>query len=291
MIINKELILLALKKVRLEKLIQGKILDAINNGNYELANYLVESYKKTVESTNESCLKILENVSEDSFMCLNELIEDFAMEKYGGNTSEGQSLNSILTHVYLNKKTSGGIIDSDTFLEELSMYIHSLAVEKYLNSPKGKYKDEMLDHINNNISRSISLRYLFTGNKEKYDEYNPDLYYNFLDAKLAGEDMIKMLYFTTCISLDEINRAGTAPFDNMDFTDEEKLDIIKAQKDLEKIKLASYYMQSIKRFFDIRIDLKDFSEDTKKEIEEGFTIGDKILRREGIIRDKKKTNS
>ena len=291
MIINKELILSALKKVRLEKLVQGKILEAINDGNYELANYLIESYKKVVESTNETCLTILDNVSEDSIMCLNELIEDFAMEKYGGNSSEGQSLNSILAHIYLDKKIDGGVIDSDTFGEELSMYIHSLIVEKYLNSPKGKYKDEMLDHINNNISRSLSLRYLFTGNKEKYDEYNPDLYYGLLDAKLAGEDMLRMLYFTTCISLDEINRVGDKPFDNMNFTKEEKEDIIKAQKDLEKIKLASYYMQAIKRFFDIRIDLKEFSDNTKKDIEEGFTIGDKILRREGIIRDKKKTNS
>ena len=291
MIINKELILSALKKVRLEKLVQGKILEAINDGNYELANYLIESYKKVVESTNETCLKILDNVSEDSIMCLNELIEDFAMEKYGGNSSEGHSLNSILAHIYLDKKIDGGVIDSDTFGEELSMYIHSLIVEKYLNSPKGKYKDEMLDHINNNISRSLSLRYLFTGNKEKYDEYNPDLYYGLLDAKLAGEDMLRMLYFTTCISLDEINRVGDKPFDNMNFTKEEKEDIIKAQKDLEKIKLASYYMQAIKRFFDIRIDLKEFSDNTKKDIEEGFTIGDKILRREGIIRDKKKTNS
>jgi hypothetical protein len=171
------------------------------------------------------------------------------------------------------------IIESNSFDEELYYIIHTLAVDKYLDSKKGKYKDEILDHINNNISRSLALRALFRGNKEKYDKYDPDLYYDEVDSKLFGETHVQVRLLTTCIMLDELNSRGIDTYQKMGLSLSDIYQIVESQKDMEKIKLASYYIQSKERGYDIGIDYSSFNNITQNDIYEGFNLGEANIKR------------
>ena len=278
--VNTKLVLDGLKNVRLEKRVQGKILESINSGNYELASYLIKYNDKLCSDTDDICRSIIEAYGEDSIGELNDIFEEEASRKYGKNCSEGLSLYLILNNVYMNDLLGSGIVGNDTILEEALFDVHSYLSMKYLRSDKGLYKSELLDHINNNISRCTSLRALFRGKREEFDRYNPDLYMDFLTAKLAGEDLMKANYLTSCITLDEVNNHGLKHLVSIGIKEDDAKDILKAEKDLQKMKLASFYIQAFKRFFDIRIDINQFSEETKKDIEEGFRMGDNSLREE-----------
>ena len=277
--INRDLVIDGLRLVRREKIIQGKIIDAINEKNYTLASYLIAINDRICDETDKIANNIIDSIDEKDMLELNEKIEDLACEKYGGNTSEGLSLSLIISNKILERIANGEIMETNTFSEEIFYIIHSLAVEKYLNAKDGLYKEEILEHINNNISRSDSLRALFRGDREKFDKYNPDLYFDPLECKIYGEDSLQVYVLTTCITLEELNRRGFNEFMQHGFTKTQTSEIVKSQKDMEKIKLASYYIQAKERGYDIKMDYDQFSDVTQADIRNGFELGDSNVKR------------
>lgn len=279
MVIDRDLVIDGLRLVRREKIAQGKIIDAINNKDYTLASYLIAINDRICDETDKVVDQILDTINENEILSLNEYLEDVAGEKYGGNSSEGFSLSLIISNKLLERLANKEILETNSFSEEIYYIVHSLAVDKYLNAEDGVYKEEILEHINNNISRSDSLRALFRGDKETFDKYNPDLYFDPLECKIYGEDNLQVYVLTSCITLEELNQFGYKEFSKFGFDKQKIDDIIESQKDMEKIKLASYYIQAKERGYDIRLDYDQFSDSTQNEIRNGFELGDSNVKR------------
>ena len=272
--VKKELILSGLRCTKYEKEVQERLINAINEGNYTLAEFLTHLYDEVCNKTDEVAKKIVD-FSDNNLMDLNEQIEDIACEKYGGNTSLGLSFSFIVSNHILSNISNKEIIESDSFGEEEYYIIHTLAIDKYLEAKDPKYKEEMLDHINNNISRSKSIRALFRGNKELFDKYNPELYYDFLELKRCGEDYAQIHVLTSCIVLEELYKEGMELFLKSGFSKKDTHSIINAQRDMEEIKLAGYYIQAYKRGYDLKLDYSKFSESTMNSVRKGFELGEK----------------
>ena len=145
--IDKKLVEQGLKKVRKERYIQGKILEATKEGNYELVKYLQEAYNNTCIETDNIARDILKGIKDPDMVKLNEFLEDFAANLYGENCSEGLSFSFIIANIYMRMRLKGKINTPDSLLEELYYSIHTFATDKFLNSEKGRYKEEMLEHL------------------------------------------------------------------------------------------------------------------------------------------------
>lgn len=277
--IDRKLINEALSLVKREKIIQGKIINAINEKNYTLASYLVAVNDKVCEETDKLIKDLVLNLNSKDMVELNDVLEDMAAEKYGENCSEGKSLSLLVSNALMDTICKGEIIESDTFGEELCYIIHSLAVDKYLSAKDGLYKEEMLEHINNNISNSYALRALFRGDNERFEKYNPDLYFDPIEMKLVGEDYVQTNMLITCIMIEDINSRGYSEFLKLGFSKDKIKNIMDAQKDMEKIKIASYYIQSKERGYDLGLDYSKFSNNTKDDIKSGVDLGEKECKR------------
>ena len=275
----KNYIIEGLKSVRIEKIIEGKLLDAISQKDYTHANYLVSCFDTVCSNTDDIAKIVVDKIGDENIMDFLNYVEELAEKKYGGNCSEGTSFSAIVSQEILNREIGDGVIKASTFDEELYYIIHTLAVDKYLESKKGKYKEEILDHINNNISRSISLRALFRGDNDKYNKYDPDLYYDKRGLKIVGEGNLQLKLLTACIMIDELNSMGINVYQKMGLSLNDIYQIVESQKDMEKIKLASYYIQSKERGYDIGIDYSKFNDITINDIKEGFSIGENNVKR------------
>ena len=275
--IDRELVIKGLNQCTREKLLQGKIIESINVRNYTLAEFLIKLYDGVCEETDEICKKIILACKEETLDDLNEMFGEICVEELGQNAGEDSSLSFILHNVMTDCALSEfkGIIDTDVFEEEIYFYAHSLIVDRYLKSKDGVYKDEFLDYLNNNISRSKSLRALFRGNIKRFNDFNPDLYFDPLQQRIYGEDTMQVTLLEACIMLEEIYTNGREECEKVGITGERLDEIIRAQMDLEKIYLASYYIQSKNHGYDINLDYSQFSDKTISEIREGFEIGEK----------------
>ena len=278
MIIDSILVIEGLDLVNEEKIVQGKIISLIDKKLYDDAKVLKEYYDKLCSKTDDVARKIIEQIGDENLGDVQDVIEDIACEKYGGNCSEGLSLTLIIGNIYFQDKFDDGVIPSDTIKEESYYDVHNLLCRVYLNSEDEIYKNEMLDFINNNISRSVSLRALYRGNDKKLYDYDPDEIMDKDAIREVGEVEMRAQYFIVCVCLDELNRGGLAELKELGFNEEDAKKIFKAQKDYQKINLASFYKQAVRRGFDIRIDINEFRSDTQKDIEDGFTIGDASLK-------------
>lgn len=272
--IDKELIIRGLHSCNREKLMQGRIIEAINDQNYTLAEFLISLYDRVCDETDEIAKEIILACKDETIDDLNEIFGDISEEVYGPNACEDSSLSFIVYNTMTDCALDKQIIDSETFEEEMYYYVHALAVDRYLNSKDGVYKDEFLDHINNNISRSKSLRALFRGDRKRFDQFNPDLYFDPLEQRVYGQDTLQATVLEACIMLDEININGRKLYEEAGITGEELDEIIRSQIDLEKLYLASYYIQSKFRGYDLNLDYSEFSDKTLGEIREGFEIGE-----------------
>ena len=58
---NKELILSGLRSTKLEKNIQERLINAINEKNYLLGDFLVKAYDRVCENTDEIAKKIIDD--------------------------------------------------------------------------------------------------------------------------------------------------------------------------------------------------------------------------------------
>ena len=271
--LNKEHVLAALESADNEKNLQEKIINSVNDSNYNIAELLVKAYDQVCEETDKLTIEVIKDTKDD-VDDLNEKIEDIATEKYGPNTCLGVSLSFIVSNLILDALSEGEVVDSDTFVEEQCFFIHTIALDKYFHAKDPLYKDEMLDLINNNISRSISLRKLFRGDREGFEKYNPDLYFDALEQNVCGTAHMNIHLITSCCVIEELIYEGEELFRQHGFSKEATKAVIEAQRDMEEIKLAACYIQAQKRGLDLDIDYSNFSEKTIECIRRGFTIGE-----------------
>ena len=288
MIVSTELIFKALKSVMIEKQLIGKLIEATNKKDYELFEKLSKTYDVACSITDKYARELINQVTPENLNDLHELLQDLVAEKYGCNRPEGLSLSHIIYSNYYDMKSNGQTVESDSFMAELATDIHSLGAPVYYHSPEGTYKDEMLDHLSINVSRCKALRSLLRGDKAKFDEYNPDLYYSYKEARDVHEDTLKMCFFTSCFLLDQINDQGEDYYQEGNFTKEELKDIIKALRDYNKIEIASYRIQSLKRGMDMNIDLDQFGDAAKSDIRDGLLIAQSVIneRERGVVKAK-----
>ena len=282
--IDRELVVEGLNSCNREKLMQGRIIEAINDKNYNVASFLVSLYDKVCEDTDKIAKKIILACKDETLQDLDEMFGDICGEELGPNACEDSSLSFIVHNVASDCALNKQIIDSDVFEEETFFFAHGLMVERYLNSKESLYKDEFLDYINNNISRSKALRALFRGDGARFCQFNPNLYFDVLEQKVYGQDTIQATLFESCLVLEEIHFTGKEAYENIGFTEEQVEEVLRAQIDLEKIYLASYYIQSKCHGYDLNIDYSEFSEQTISEIREGFEMGENSYKEYAKVR-------
>ena len=143
MSIDRELVVEGLNSCNREKLMQGRIIEAINDKNYNVASFLVSLYDKVCEDTDKIAEKIILGCKDETMQDLDEIFGDICGEELGQNACEDSSLSFIVNNVMTDRALNKQVIDSEVFEEETYFFVHGLLVERYLNSKEGLYKERV----------------------------------------------------------------------------------------------------------------------------------------------------
>ena len=277
--LDVELIKKALYKIEDERYMQGKLLEYVYDNEYILATIYYEGYKRLASETDSLVDEIIKKHKDYKIDEIKEAIEDIAVEEFGDNCYHDSSLSGILENRLIRGFLEEDIDESDSYLEETYYTIHVLAADMYLNAKDGKYKEEILDHINNNISRSNALRALFKGDTDLFFAYNPDMYFDLVDHQVIGGRLLNLAMLSTCLTLEEIYKKGKDTMADMGISDEDTEDVEKAQLDMEIATLASIYACATNRGIPIDIDYDQYDEEVQENIKKGVNLGIKYLNR------------
>ena len=277
--LDVDLIKRALYKIKDERYLQGQLLQYVYAKNYIVATIFYEGYKRLAKETDGLVDKIINKHRDYKIDEIREEIEDVAVEEFGDNCYQDSSLSGMIENRLIRGFLEGDIDESDAYLEEAYYTIHVLAADMYLNAKDGKYKEELLDHINNNISRSNALRALFEGNTDLFFAYNPDMYFDRIDHQVIGGRLLNLAMLSTCLSLEEIYKQGDDQILEMGVSKEDLEDVKKAQLDMEIVTLASIYACATNREIPIDIDYDQYDEEVQENIKKGVNLGIKYLNR------------
>ncbi len=271
--LDVDLIKKALYKIQDERYLQGKILEYVYDNNYLAAAVFYEGYKRLANETDLLVDKIIDKHKDFKIDEIKEKISDVAVEEFGDNCYHDSSLSGIIENRLIRGYLQEDIDESDSYLEEAYYTIHVLASDMYLKANDGKYKEEMLDHINNNISRSNALRALFKGNTDLFFAYNPDLYFDKVDHQVIGGRLLNLAMFSTCLSLEEIYKDENKTLIEMGVNKEDIEDVKKAQLDMEIVTLASIYACAINRGIPVDIEYDQYDVEVQDNIRKGINLG------------------
>lgn len=256
-----------LSSVNKESILQRKILDASLRSDDYAFNYLSSLYKDVSSNTDSICNSLLEK---DDIISLINNVEKKSHSIYGNNWENYYfPLSSILSMCLIKSRENDNNISSLCIVEEAKNIFHHLLLERYSTQNLPFY----LHNISLNIFNSFSLRKLMCGDIDSYNKYsNYDSGLNSTEFMVCN-DTIGIL---ASLAMDNLNKYT---YYNGIFLKDEN---IRNQVEIEKLKLASYYVLAKERGFDIRVDASDINDIALSYINAAANIGEDYCVKEMI---------
>ena len=287
--LDNRLIDVAIKDIKRERMLQGRILESLSKGDYSQAKYLTDAYKEVANNTDSIAFQIVNASKECTMDQLVDYIKDYLKDK--SNSKEdidlGLCLSMLIGREVVAVATHGMFNETMSYNEEIYMMVHSMLVDKYLEASKETTKNRILSSICLNIFRSDSLRAMFRGNTALSEKYNPDLYFGKDAHDLIGRSIYTKQLMQSCSILASNTMASSMLvaarlFAGADINDELKM--VLSIDESEIVDIAAVYACARARNISIQLPNLDLDEVTLEKVKKAAELGEKYTNKESKIK-------
>ncbi len=270
----------AIKGIKKERMLQGRILESASKGDYAQVKYLTDAYKEVASYTDSAAFQIVNSSKECTMDQVVDYIKDYLKDK---STSKedidlGLCLSMLIGREVVAVATHGAFNETMSYNEEIYRTVHAMLVDKYLEANKDSSKNRILSSICLNTFRSDSLRAMFRGNNALCEKYNPDLYFGKDAHDIIGRSIYTKQLMQSCSILASNTMASTMLvaarlFGRADINDELKM--VLSIDESEIVDIAAVYACARARDISIQLPNLDLDDVTLEKVKKAAELGEK----------------
>jgi hypothetical protein len=281
----------AIKDIKKERMLQGRILESVSKGDYAQAKYLTDAYKDAANDTDRTTFQIVNTCKDCTMEQVAGYIRDYLKDKTNSKEDMdlGLCLSMLIGREVIAVASHGSFNETMSYNEEVYMMAHSMLVDKYLEADKESTKNRLLSNICLNIFRSDGLRGMFRGNTALSERYNPDLYFGKDAHNLIGRAIYTRQLMQSCSILAKNTMASTflvaaKMFAGADTNKD--LKIVLSVDESEIIDIAAVYACARARDIAIQLPVNDFDDVTIEKIKKAAELGEAYAKKQGKVKEK-----
>ena len=270
----------AIKDIKKERMLQGRILESASRGDYAQVSYLTEAYKEVANDTDNVTFQIVNASKECTMDQVTDYIKEYLKNKATckEDIDLGICLSMLIGREVVAVATHGAFNETMSYNEEIYRTVHSMLVDKYLEANKDSTKNRLLSSICLNTFRSDSLRAMFRGNNALSEKYNPDLYFGKDAHDLIGRSIYTKQLMQSCSILASNTMASSVLmaarlFAGADINDQLKM--VLSIDESEIVDIAAVYACARARDISIQLPNLDLDEVTLEKVKKAAELGEK----------------